>query len=67
MTSRTRYHYVYAFMLIAAMTAAFLVGGLLGTRTTTQAAMHDVRIDIPAMMAATDSTMLPVLHIENPL
>ncbi len=67
MTSRTRYHYAYAFVLVAAMTAVLLVGGLLGAGTTPQAAMHDIRMDIPAMMATTDSTTLPALHIENPL
>ena len=29
--------------------------------------MQDVRIDIPAMMATSDSTTLPVLPIENPI
>ena len=67
MTSRTRYHYAYAFVFVAAMTAVLLVGGLLGAGTTPQAAMHDIRIDIPAMMATSDLTTLPVLHIENPL
>ena len=47
MTSRTRYHYAYAFVLVAAMTAVLLVGGLLGAGTTPQAAMHDIRMDIP--------------------
>ena len=67
MTSRTRYHYAYAFVLVAAMTAVLVVGGLLGAGTTPQAAMHDIRMDIPAMMATTNSTTLPAPHIENPL
>ena len=67
MTSRTRYHYAYAFVLVAAMTAVLVVGGLLGAGTPPQAAMHDIRIDIPAMMATSDSSTLPALHIENPL
>ena len=66
MTSRSRYHYASAFVLAATM-AVLLAGGLLGAGTTPQAAMHDIRIDVPAIMATTDSTTLPVLHIENPL
>jgi hypothetical protein len=65
MTSRTNYHYAFAFAV--AMMAMFLVGGFLGAGNTPQAAMHDVRIDMPAMMATTDMSTLPVLHIENPL
>ena len=65
MTSLTRYH--YAFVFLAAMMAVLLAGSLLGAGTTPQAAMHDIRIDVPAIMATTDSTTLPVVHIENPL
>ena len=67
MTSRTRYHYAYACVFVAAMMAVLLAGGLLGAGTTPQAAMHDIRIDVPAMTATTDSTTLPVVHIENPI
>jgi len=66
MMPRTHYHYAYAFVFVAVMTAMFLVGGLLSARTTTGPAMDHVRIDVPAMMSSTDSTQLPVHHIENP-
>ena len=54
MTSRSRYHYAYAFVFVAATMAVLLAGGLLGAGTIPQAAMHDIRIDVPAIMATTD-------------
>jgi hypothetical protein len=67
MTTRTNYHYAYALVFVAAMAALLLVAGSLGAGNTPQRAMHDIRIDISAMMATSDSSTLPVTRIEDPI
>jgi hypothetical protein len=67
MTAQTSPRYSFSFSLMVAAMVALAVAGSVWAKGTSQPMVSgNVGIDVSAMMTSTDTTALPVHHVEHP-